>query len=364
MRIAIIAATAFAAVPMIAMAQEPTKDEATAVGGRIRVTSQILNTEDKSRPANYPFSMDRARLSFSRTQKNVEANIQLRFESSQNGNGNEGTAADDTKFMEVNRAYLNFKDVAPGLNLQVGKKIYTFADDTDYGMEPTDAQSTFAKPNSGYGLGLFADYKIPGDYATAYVAVTNGNGKTYTENNSQKAFVSYFKLVPMKGLGVNFGYAANTLKKSTDKNVLDTNISVGMTTSQDLTFVNLGFEYDMQTTKRDGKYFDSAATSGTGMAARVGYKLDSLNLVAVYNMLQKTFEDEQSLGYFGGTLDSKTKTPKGASLVAAAEYTVGSAMLGAQYKVKMNDAKVYKDKDAKAANKNAADIKLYTQVNF
>lgn len=363
MRLSFIAATAFAAVPMMAMAQEPAKDEATVVGGRLRVTSKVLDTTDKSKPANYPFDMDRARMWFSRTVKGVETYVQLRLENNQNGKANEDSADPTLATTSIiNRAYINFKDVAPGLNLQVGKHIYKFGDDADYGLAGTDAQATFGTVNSGYGLGVFADYKIPDGMGMAHIALTNGNGKSYTENNSQKAFVSYFKITPMAGLGVNFGYAVNTLKKDTDKNIADSNITLGVTTSQDLTFVSLGFEYDMRATKRDGKY--SGSTSGTGMAARVGYKLDALNLVGVYNMLQKTYQDEQATGYFGGTLDSKTKTPKGSSLVAAAEYTVGSAIVGAQYKMMSNDAKVYKDKDAKVAEKSASEAKLYTQVNF
>lgn len=363
MRIALVAATAFSVVPMIAMAQEPAKDEATVVGGRFRVINSIMNSEDESKPEKYQFKLDRARLSLSRTVKGVEAAAQFRLESDQNGRGNEDSTDPSLSTTSIiNRAYINFKDVVPGLNVQVGKQIYKFADDADYGIAATDAQLAFGTVNGGYGVGLFTDYKIPGDMGTAHIALTNGNGKTNEDNNSQKAFVSHFRLAPVKGVGVNFGYAANTLKKDADKNVSDTNITVGATTSQDLTFVSLGFEYDLRTTKRDGKYYGS--TSGNGIAARAGYKLDALNLIGVYNMLQKTYETEQGTGYAGGTLDSKTKTPKASTLVAAAEYTIGSAIVGGQYKMKTNDAKIFKDKDGKVAEKSAADVTLYTQINF
>lgn len=368
MRIAFIAATAFAAVPMMAMAQEPAKDEATVVGGRVRVTNKIMDTNDKSKSEHYAFDMDRARLWFSRTVKGVETNLQFRYEGTQNGADNDAVTADTLRGVNINRAYINFKDVAPGLNLQVGKHIYKFGDDADYGLEVTDAQKTFAVVNSGYGLGLFADYKIPGDMGTAHIAVTNGNGKSYTDGNSQKAFVSYFKIAPMAGIGLNLGWAVNTVKSVTEtgttKNVGESFITVGATTAQELTFVNIGVEYNMKATKRDGKYYDAASASGSGIAARIGYKLDDLKIHAVYNMLQKTYEVEQAFGYMGGILDSKTKTPKGSSFVTAAEYTVGSAIVGAQYKVSMNDAKFAKDKNGTVANKSASTAVLYTQVNF
>jgi hypothetical protein len=146
--------SACAVVPMLASAQDAPKDEATAVGGRVRVTNTVYSNKDLSKPTKYNFALDRARLWMSRTVKGVETNIQLRFEGDQNGKGNEDTFDPALSTSSViNRAYVNFKDVAPGLNIQVGKQIYKFADDADYGLAATDAQSTFGTVNGGYGLG-------------------------------------------------------------------------------------------------------------------------------------------------------------------------------------------------------------------
>lgn len=359
-----VLATAFAAVPLLALGEDAPKDEATTVAGRVRVTNSVYSNKDLSKPTKYNFALDRARLWMNRTVKgNTEGYVQLRFESNQNGKGNEDSTDPSLETTSViNRAFINFKDVAPGLNIQVGKQVYKFADDTDYGLGATDAQDTFGKVNGGYGLGIFADYKIPGDMGMAHVAVTNGNGKTNVENNSQKAFVSYVKLAPVKGVGVNLGYAVDTLKKDGDKNVSDSYYTAGVSTSQDLTFVNLGFEYDLRATKKGSDYYGS--TSGTGMAARVGYKLDALNLVGVYNILQKKYQTETATSYFSGSLDSKTKTPKGQSFVAAAEYTVGAAIVGAQYKMYMDTAKIQKDKNANLDGKSYGEATLYTQLSF
>jgi hypothetical protein len=362
MRISALAPV-LAIVPMVAMAQEAPKDEATVVNGRVRVTNDIYSNKDLSKPTKYNFALDRARVWMSRTVKGVETNIQLRFESDQNGKGNEdATDPSIATSSVINRAYMNFKDVAPGLNIQVGKQLYKFADDADYGVAATDAQATYGTVNSGYGLGIFADYKIPGDLGTAHVAITNGNGKTNTDNNSQKAFVGLVKLVPMKGIGLNLGYAVDALKKDADKNVIDTYYTAGVTTAQDLTFVELGLEYNLRATKKDSDYYGT--TSGSGLATRVGYKLDNLKLIGVYNMLQKNLKDETATSYFGGTLDSKTKTPKGQTIVAAAEYTVGSAIVGAQYKMAMDTVKIQKDKNGSLDGKSYGEAKLYSQVNF
>jgi hypothetical protein len=216
-----------------ASASVSTSNTTTTVGGQVRLLGTLFNSDDQSKPENYPFSLDRTRLWIKREQNGVEGYVQLRFESNQNGKDNEGKEPSTSSFVDVNRAYVNFKSVADGLDLQLGKQVYKFADDTDYGLTKTDVYEFFGKPNTDYGLGLFADYRLPNSVGTAHVAITNGNSKSNEENNSQKAVVTYFSIFPLllagsdeQGLRTNFGYAANVLKKDGDKNVLDAVLSV------------------------------------------------------------------------------------------------------------------------------------------
>lgn len=245
-------------VPKLA---ERSESQPTFVGGQIRIFNSIFDHADRSKHPNYPFSVDRARLWTKRNVGSAEAYLQLRFESNQNGQDNEGNPASTTSLVDINRAYINFKSVVDGLDVQIGKQIYKFADDSDYGLTKTDAYTFFAQPNTDYGVGVFADYKFPSSFGYFHVAVTNGNGKTNSENNSQKAFVSYLRAHPLglfsdcaKCLSTNLGYAVNVLKKEGDKNIVDSVFTASAVTDSSLTFLNLGLEYNLRKTTHDGKF--------------------------------------------------------------------------------------------------------------
>lgn len=348
---------------------EKSDSQSTLVGGQIRVLNSVFDNADRSKHANYPFSIDRARLWAKRQVGSAEAHLQLRFESNQNGADNEGNPASTSNFVNVNRAYIDFKSVVDGLDVQLGKQVYKFADDNDYGLTKTDAYTFFAQPNTDYGVGVFADYKIPSSLGNVHLAVTNGNGKSNTENNSQKAFVSYLRLQPLglfvdggKGLSTNLGYAVNVLKKDGGKNVLDSVLTLGASTESSLTVLNLGVEYNLRRTTTDGKIYGS--TSGSGLAVRTGYEYEKLKLHIIYSGLERKYEAAQNKGFFGGELESESKTTAGSSVLVVSEYKVGSASLGVQYKRYSNDAKYFKDKAGKADEKNADEMKLYAVMSF
>jgi hypothetical protein len=379
----VLFASALSFVPMMALAQAPAAapeaavapaapvaapapavEEATKVGGMIRTSLLLSNSKDGKAVQHYGLGVERARLMISRTKGNVEGVLQLRFESNQNGKDNEGDDAAvkaNGVFENVNRVYINFKDVAPGLNIQVGKKVIVFGDDADYGLAPTDAFAEYGTINSGYGLGLFADYALPEKMGTVNLALINGNGKTNVDNNSQKGFVLSTVVNPIAGLGVNLGYAVNVPAGIPGKNVKDTYIVAGVATKPELTVASLGLDWFMRKCEFDGKLVEG---SGSGIDVKATYKIADAKVIAVYNMLSKNLEEDTTTGYYKGDLDSKTKTPKASTYVLAAEYNIGAAFVGLQYKGYMNDAKVATDKDGKVSSKTWGDTKLYTQLSF
>jgi hypothetical protein len=402
----VLFSTALSCVPMMALAQAPAaapaaaapeaavapaapiaapapvveapKEEATKVGGMIRASMLLSDSKDGKAVQHYGLGIERARLMFSKTKGNVEGVLHLRLEANQNDKDNEGKEDASTKngiFENVNRVYINFKDVAPGLNVQVGKKLIAFGDDADYGLAPTDAVAGYGTINSGYGLGLFADYALPEKLGTVNLALINGNGKTNTDNNSQKGFVLSTVINPIAGLGVNLGYAVNVPEGSPGKNAKDTYIVAGVATKPELTVASLGLDWFMRKYEKDGKLVDGKG-SGSGIAAKATYKIADAKVIAVYNMLTRNLEDETNESYYYystkkgtkktefGVLDSKTKTPKASTYVLAAEYNIGAAFVGLQYKGYTNDAELATDKDGKVSSKTWGDAKLYTQLSF
>ena len=348
---------------------EKSDPHSTLVGGQIRVLNSVFDHADRSKHSNYPFSIDRARLWAKRAIGSAEAYLQLRFESNQNGADNEGSPASTSSFVDVNRAYIDFKSVLNGLDIQLGKQVYKFADDSDYGLTKTDAYTFFAQPNTDYGVGGFSDYKIPSSLGHLHMAVTNGNGKSNAENNSQKAFVSYLRLRPLglffdggKGLSTNLGYAINVLKKDGGENVRDSVLTLGAGTESSLSILDFGVEYNLRRTTKDGKLFGS--TSGSGIAVRTGYEYEKLKLHVIYSGLERTYDARQNKGFFGGELESESKTASGSSVLLVSEYKTDPASLGVQYKHYSNDAKYFKDKAGKPDEKNADEMKFYAVMSF
>ena len=72
----------------------------------------------------------------------------------------------------------------------------------------------------------------------------------------------------------------------------------------------------------------------------------------------------QNKGFFGGELESESKTASGSSVLLVSEYKTDPASLGVQYKHYSNDAKYFKDKAGKPDEKNADEMKFYAVMSF
>lgn len=129
-----------------------------------------------------------------------------------------------------------------------------------------------------------------------------------------------------------------------------------------MTLIDLGVEYNLRKTTLAARLIGDM--SGSGLALRAGYNLDTLSFTLIYLQLKKSFEDEQCKGIFGGKLDRASKQANGSIALAVGEYKAGPSVLGLQYKLRNSDAKLFKNGAGEETNNSTDDLKIYAAAFF
>jgi len=365
----VVAAPVAAPAPAAAPAAAPAT---TKVGGEFRALWRAWDDTSLPSSNHQAFDLGRARVVISKAKGDAEAVLQLRFESPQNGKGTSVTCAgtpakcttDYNGILEnVNRAYVTVKNVVPNFNLSLGKFLYPIGETSDLGLDSTRAYNHAGLVDTAYGFGALFNYKLP-DLVTFNLAVTNGNGRAWTDNNGQKLGLLAVDITPIgKGLNVRAGYAVNVPGTTKEvavtgytgdvKNVVNSWAQAGVTVGQELIVPGATVMADFYFNSANDKVKSTdlktlAATNKTAFDLRGSYKLDMMMISAGYNYISTTLPEKVAVskGVFGKTInwkttatanDKKADSLTGSEVILDAAYLVDEARLGLEYRMQKSD---------------------------